>query len=179
MFIVQPLGKLLNFIEEDVLMSSFQNFSTKKDTDISNFLKTLAIEYEKKDIARTFLIFNDEYKGRVLAYFTIGLNVLKINDSVGIEDAYEGINLYQDGFHPIYKLFMVGKDDNCPVDFSIKRDIFDREILGILKKTKNYVGTNLVYLDCIGELLNYYKSLGFTSFGYNKKFKLFHLICSI
>lgn len=60
---------------------------------------------------------------------------MKINDFVGIEDAYEGINLYQDGFHPIYKLFMVGKDDNCPVDFSIKRDIFDKEILGILKKS--------------------------------------------
>jgi hypothetical protein len=179
MVFVQPLGDLLGIIEEDALASSFNKFYTKKDLDVSNFLKHLAIDYEKKDIARTFLIFSDDFKGKVLAYFTIGLNVLHVNRQLEVQEAYEGVNLYENGYQPIYKLFMIGKDDNCPVALSIKHDVFEKEIVGLLKKVKKNVGTNLMYLDCVKDLLSYYKSLGFETFDYNRKSNLYYMVKAI
>ena len=179
MIFIQPLGVMLDIFEEDVIASSFKNFSTKKDLDVSYFLKNLAIDYEKKDIARTFLIFSDEYKGRVLAYFTIGLNAFHIDKKLEVEEAYDGVNLYENGYHPIYKLFMIGKDDNCPIDISLKNDIFEKEIITLIKKTKKNIGTNLMYLDCVIELQDYYKSLGFESLEYNSKYKLYRMFRAI
>ena len=179
MLVVQSLSSLLKNMKEDTLLSSFKNFSTKKDEDISSFLQNLAIEYEKTDIARTFIIFSDDYKGRVLGYFTIGLNVLKFDKYMNIEEAYDGINLYEQDYHPIYKLFMVGKDDNCPVNFSIKEEIFEREVIDLIREAKEKVGTNLIYLDCVKELLNYYESLGFERFSYNDQSKLYCMIRTI
>lgn len=179
MYFISSLGDLLKIVNEDTLVSSFQNFSTKKDPDISNFLKSLAIDYEKNDISRTFLIFNEEYKGKVLGYFTIGLNVFKINETPKVKDAYEGINLFEQGYHPVYKLLMIGKDDNCPMDFSIKKDIFENEVMHLIREAKEIIGTNFLYLDCVEELLNYYRSLGFEFFNYNKKSKLYCMIRAI
>ena len=179
MLIVQPLSTLLKNVNEDTLLSSFKNFCTKKDEDISRFLQTLAIEYEKTDVARTFLIYSDDFKDRVLGYFTIGLNVLQFNKNFKVQEAYDGINLYEEGYHPIYKLFMIGKDDDCPINYSIKEDIFETEVINLIKEVKDKVGTNLMYLDCVEELLSYYESLGFERFVYNEKCHLYLMLRAI
>lgn len=176
MYLIQSLGGLLNNFNEDYLKSSFNNFETKKDTDISYFLKYLSIEYEKKDITRTFLIYDANNKGCLLGYFTIGLNILKLQENLKIPDAYSGVHLYEKGYHPIYKLFMIGKNDNALKKLSIKSEIFEKEVMGRFLELKKDIGTNLVYLDCTKELVPYYKNLGFTFFDYDDKSKLYNLI---
>lgn len=176
MYFIQELKDLLRFVKEEDLSSSFNNFETKKDTDISYFLKKLAIDYEKRDIARTFLICDEEYKGKIFGYFTIGLNVLKLENDFEIEDAYKGVHLYEKGYHPIYKLFMIGKNDNCPVKFSIKEKVFTNEVLNRFVELKDKIGTNIVYLDCTKELTDYYKDLGFCIFNYDKENSLYNMI---
>ena len=53
------------------------------DYDIQNFLKEKAIPFEKLGKSKTFLIFDeDEDEFKVLAYFTLALQVLKVPESL-------------------------------------------------------------------------------------------------
>ena len=57
-------------------------FVCSKDSDVENFLKERAIAFEWMGKSRTFLIFNEnEEEFKVLAYFTLALQVLKIPES--------------------------------------------------------------------------------------------------
>ncbi len=54
-------------------------FLCRKDTDIENFLKERAIKFEKLGKSRTFFIFDeDEENFKILAYFTLSMQVLII-----------------------------------------------------------------------------------------------------
>lgn len=55
----------------------------ERDSDIQSFLKEKAIKFEKLGKSRTFLIFDeDEDEFKVLAYFTLALQVLKVPDNL-------------------------------------------------------------------------------------------------
>lgn len=58
-------------------------FVCEKDKDIENFLKERAINFEKLGKSRTFFIFDEEAEEfRILAYFTIALQVLKVPEEL-------------------------------------------------------------------------------------------------
>ncbi|OIJ14281.1 hypothetical protein BKP37_08890 [Anaerobacillus alkalilacustris] len=59
-------------------------FVCKKDPDIENFLKEKAIIFEKLGKSRTYLIFDEDSDDelRILAYFTLALQVLKIPEDL-------------------------------------------------------------------------------------------------
>jgi len=57
-------------------------FVCGKDSDVENFLKERAIAFERMGKSRTFLVFDeDEEEFKVLAYFTLALQVLKVPGS--------------------------------------------------------------------------------------------------
>lgn len=59
-------------------------FVCKKDPDIDYFLKEKAIVFEKLGKSRTYLIFDEDSDDelRILAYFTLGLQVLKVPEEL-------------------------------------------------------------------------------------------------
>jgi len=58
-------------------------FVCKKDSDIESFLKYRAIQFEKLGKSRTFLIYDeDEEEFKILAYFTLAIQVLKIPEHI-------------------------------------------------------------------------------------------------
>lgn len=157
---IQALSDALKNIDIDSLKLVLKKYKCDKDEDIETFLVNFAIDYELKNVARTFLIMSEEHPGIILGYFSIGLNVMQFDLEQEVGDAYEGINLYENGFRPIYKLFMIGKNSAYNLKFKMS-DIFKTTILSYLKKVQDIVGGDLIYIDCVPELKNYYEKLDF------------------
>lgn len=69
--------------DEAIAQELISIFVCKKDEDIENFLKTKAIQFEKLGKSRTFFIYDEDGKEfKILAYFTLAIQVLKIPDEL-------------------------------------------------------------------------------------------------
>ena len=158
---IQSLKDSLINIGLQTLQTAFSNFKCEKDEDIERFLTEYVVEYENKNVCRTFFVMDSKYPGEIIGYFSIGLNVMHFDEQLEIDDAYEGINLYENGYRPIYKLFMFGK--NSLYSNAVKMaEIFNNELLAYIRDAQEYVGGELMYIDCEPQLKTYYTSLGFT-----------------
>lgn len=149
------------------------------DDDIQKFLKKYALAYERLEISRTTLIFNED-RTELLGYFTLGLNTLYFSKKVKgiaefkkIESAYPGIDLFKNNSRPVYKLFMIGKNFKTKsnndgfMDYCFNDLIWERICI-----CNSFVGSNLMYLDCENNktLINEYNKHGFEIFQeYNYK----------
>ena len=98
---IQSLESSLTVLGEDSLLTYLKQFKCEKDPDIEKFLHSIVLDYEKMGICRTFFVMSAEYPGKILGYFSIGLNVMHFNKSVQVENAYEGVNLHENGYRPI------------------------------------------------------------------------------
>lgn len=159
---IQALREILNsqLVPNGTLLDTLNDFKCERDEDIECFLYKHSINYEEQNIARTFLIMDDAKPGVVIGYFAIGLNVMHFDTSLSVQDAYEGINLCESGFHPVYKLFMIGKDDRYK-NFVNMKDIFFGDVLRYINECQDKVGGEIFYIDCDPNLQDYYDSLGF------------------
>ncbi len=143
------------------------------DDDIQKFLKKYALDYERLEISRTTLVFNED-RTELLGYFTLGLNTLYFSKTVKsiakfkkIESAYPGIDLFKNGSRPVYKLFMIGKNFKTKsnndgfMDYCFNDLIWERICI-----CNSFVGSNLMYLDCENNemLINAYNKQGFEIF---------------
>lgn len=70
--------------DEEKAQELISIFVCQKDPDIENFLKEKAILFEKLGKSRTFLIFDEDSddKLKILAYFTLALQVLKVPEEL-------------------------------------------------------------------------------------------------
>lgn len=175
---IQALRDVIDFLGCNVLQPILKQFKCSKDTDIESFLSDYALEYEEKNVARTFLVMDDTLPLQILGYFSIGLNVMQFDEKLDVKEAYEGISLYEQGYKPIYKLFMIGKNENYANHVKMS-DIFNKDILGYIQQSKKYVGGNLMYIDCVPELKSYYEKLGFVYYDDLNKFELIRMIRGI
>ena len=158
---VQSLRDSIDNIKPEVLREVFARFKCPKDEDIEKFLLNYAIEYEENNVSRTFFVLDSEVPGEIIGYFSIGLNVMYFEEKIAVGEAYQGINLYENGFRPIYKLFMIGK--NSLYDKSVcMKDVFFNTTIPYLKIAQQYIGGDLLYIDCEPQLRGYYEGLGFT-----------------
>jgi len=60
-FSVLALNKILGTWPEHTVIEILSEFSCTKDKDVERYLKKKAIEYEKSQISRTYLLFDSEY----------------------------------------------------------------------------------------------------------------------
>jgi hypothetical protein len=122
--------------------------------------------FNKKSKGRTYLIVNEEalIEGNfeILAYFTLGLKVLKISNSISktlirkLDGLYKNIQET-----PVYLLGQLGKND------AYKNYISGQEIieyaLSIISKSFQYVGGRIILVESNdnGKILAFYKENGF------------------
>ncbi len=139
------------------------------DNDIETFLKERAITFEKLGKSRTFLIFDeDEEDFKILAYFTLALQVLKIPDNL-----YNRTIENLDGFNakirgevitelPTILIGQIGKNDTYKDEIS--GDDLMQYCLNIILEGQSRVGGRIIMLECkdIKVLTDLYEKFGFT-----------------
>jgi len=144
-----------------------------KDKDVESFLKNKALDFEKRDKSRTYLVFDsdDFEKGDVIiiAYFTLSLKSLEFRDTLS-KNKIKDI----DGFSKevlgvaIVLIGQLGKDE------AVAKDVSGRDLLGlcmeIVRQVKNLIGGRYVLIECheIEKVVGFYSANNFTKLQLDK-----------
>lgn len=143
-------------------------FVCKRDPDIESFIKEKAILFEKIGKSRTFIIYDeDSEEFKVLAYFTLALQVLRIPENLSnrkIKD-FDGFNAKIKGEKitefPAILIGQIGKNDLCNENITGFRLM--EYCLNTLLNGQNHLGGRIVTLECkdIPYLTGFYAQFGF------------------
>ena len=140
------------------LKEALLTFKCSKDADVEAFLHINAIQYEITHRARTYLCSCVD-RFEILGYFAIAIRDLEITPAVSKNLkkrlAYGFTNM---NHVPAYLIGQVAKCDTCTD--KIGKLLIDSSI-EYIKKSRDYVGGRVVYLDCKEVLCAYYEKLGF------------------
>ncbi|MDR0936532.1 MAG: hypothetical protein LBM98_07635 [Oscillospiraceae bacterium] len=148
------------------LLAAIANFSCK-DKDVERFLKTKALESDKRNKSRTYIVIEDEQvengKLEILAYFTLMFKVLYLGDSVS-----KSVRKAIDGFNkdvPAVAVLLIGqfgKDENAARDIS--GEVFLKFCLSVVREIRELAGGRVVLLEClpIPQVVDFYERSGFT-----------------
>ena len=142
------------------------NLFSCKDDDVETFLKSKALEYEKRSKSRTYLILDDErlYKNEIIicGYFTLSLKALNFSDNVS-KSKIKSI----DGFSKDIRMTATiligqfGKDQY--VAKNIDGSNLFSECLKVVYDIHNRVGNRIVLLECnnFDKIVSFYEKNGF------------------
>jgi hypothetical protein len=78
--IIKALREIIDTALYSVVNSKIQNFSCK-NTDVEEFLKYKALEYEKRDKSRTYILF-DNITLDIVGYYTLSLKTIDFRKDV-------------------------------------------------------------------------------------------------
>jgi hypothetical protein len=179
------LHSLQNRIKQgrpELLDRLIKEFSCAKDTDVEHFLKNNAIYYERKGLSRTYLYVTDDVDApAIAAYFSVAITATNFQ---GISKSRKAKVL---GFKPgrdtkdHFGGILVGQlaraDGFGVLDINGHEMMKDTE--AVIEKGRYYIGGKLVYIDCKGPLVGFYRENGYSPVmeapypdGYYKMFKV-------
>jgi hypothetical protein len=161
-----PLKFLLSQAQDSRKIQTLLNsFQCQKDIDIENFLKSTAIDFEKRDRSRTY-IWIDVINFTVAGYFSIGLDIINLE---GLSNTLK--KKLNKGFAPdnnflfTYLIGQIARSDRYN-----KYQLSGGKILSTalvkIKEASQIVGGKVVCLDVSNQsekerLVNFYKNFGF------------------
>ena len=145
-------------------------FSCEKDGDITGFIKTKAIEYEKRDKCRTFLYFDDaEFKKtrnfRIIGFFSLAMKTLKVPVIDAMSNTLKKrLGNLSDGEQNL-AAFLIGQLGR---DTSYSKEALDgkrmlKDCYGLIGSARAIIGGRIILLDCKSteKLCHYYENEGY------------------
>ena len=144
-------------------------FICEKDKDVENFLKEKAILFEKLGKSRTYFIFNeDEKEFKILAYFTLAMQVLKVPEEFLSGRKTKAL----DGFSSKIKGTKITEFPTILIGQVAKNDSYRELISGLevmeyclwtIFKGQAVLGGRIVMLECkdIPYIIDLYERFGF------------------
>lgn len=155
-------------------------FECKLDSDIEEFLRTKAIPFEKADKSRTYLIVKKKSAGEkeleILAYFSIALSNMDIQESVAKSQRRRLSGIFEDKVIPCYLIGQLAKND--PYSDEIEGNELIEYAMVMFKTVHDLVGGRFVRVDCknIPCLVDFYKENGFRKLQTDDKTGLLQLV---
>lgn len=144
-------------------------FVCEKDADIENFLKDRAIQFEKLGKSRTFFIYDeDEEDFKILAYFTLAIQVLKIPEDMisgrkaklldGFSSKIKGEKITE---FPSILIGQLGKNEMYPGTIAGSEVL--EYCLATIFEGQVRLGGRIIMLECkdIPYLISLYEKFGF------------------
>ncbi|MDR1299393.1 MAG: hypothetical protein LBJ84_04000 [Oscillospiraceae bacterium] len=165
MLYTTPLSDVAGTQLEELVVQTIDKFSCQ-DKDVEDFLKQKAFEFEKRDKSRTYLIFDSELSldgiARVVAYFTLSLKSLKLQDMLS-KNKIKDI----DGFSRDVQSVAIALIGQFGKDEFIAKNISGKELLDICMKIMyqihTLIGGRYVLIECqdIDKVVDFYRENGF------------------
>ena len=156
------------------------NFLCAKNEELAYFLKNSAIEFEKLDKSRTYLLVDeeDEQDIPVLGYFSIAVHSIEIPETmeskkIRLLDGYSAKNHNKTvASVPAYLIGQLAKNDLYAED--VDGDELLNAAINIVEKARLIAGGRLIVIDCkpIQKLHDFYERNGFMMIGHNKESEL-------
>jgi len=165
MLSAKSLGALVKTKLAETVTEAIGNFSCK-DKDVENFLKNKALEFEKRDKSRTYLVFEeDEFvigNVSIIGYFTLSLKSLDFRDTLSrykVKDI-DGFSKDVSGV-AIALVGQFGKDEDKA------KNIAGKEILDIcmsyIYQVHTLIGGRYVLIECLDleKVVDFYRDNSF------------------
>jgi len=154
-FDIIPLSAMMSKWTAEDIDTYLGSFSCERDRDLETFLRKKATEYEKRDLARTFLLVENE---SIIGYISLATTVLRIEEDWPVSSTLKKRMNILGG---TATAFLIGQ--MCKAD-----DV--REKLGsymislavmLFDGVREVCGGRVVCVDCKKDLLEFYERNGF------------------
>lgn len=155
-----PLSELLKDNgSEDIAHFLKMNFRCERNKDIEQFLHNKAIRFEQARIARSYLIFDEQFN--LTAYFTLSFKSIAVKTSKSRLKRLTG-GLTNDNKISVYLIGQIGKNSAIKNNPVCLNDILD-EILPLIEMAQSISGGRAVILECENNsrLIAHYEKHGF------------------
>lgn len=169
---VENILDIMQRVGEEELVSSLSDFSCSTNKDIESFLKFRAIDFAKKRISITYLVFDDE-RGDLVGFFTLAHKVLNApadgmsNNVKRRMDRYARLDKEKNSYLvSAFLLAQLGKNYALREDERITGTELMDCVDSILEDVQYRIGGGVVYLDSIDNkhLVHFYEDVS----GYRK-----------
>ena len=167
-----PLNDPLSMMSPEHLAGMLSSFSCKKDKDVERFLHETAVMYEKRHLARTYLIFEVGSYKEPVAYFSIAVSSMDTGKMECADALRKKMNIYNDTAQS-YLIGQLGKRDGAPKglgEFAISC------AMALITDANKRVGCRVIRLDCRKPLINYYAKKGFVVIGHDEEKDLYQMV---
>ena len=156
---------MIDSVGEDAVSAALSKFSCLKNLEIEDFIRNNAIDFAKKKMSITYLVYGDN--GKIAGIFTLTHKALKLHNDILSNTARKKIQRYSrideqtDSFTvSAYLIAQIGKNENFIIDGSLSVSELMDFTFGVLSAVQHDIGGSLVYLECEEneKLLNFYSS---------------------
>ena len=155
---VQPLSGLLARHTEEYVAKILSEYRSVKESDTEDFLHTMAIPMEKRDLSRTFIAMTPDM--RILGYVSLSIKCMRIpEDTLLSRNVQRQINVdSRTGVAQSYLIGQLSRSVDAPKGLGAE---LIRVAMRRIQNSKMNVGCRMVRLDCRDELVPYYQGQGF------------------
>lgn len=156
---------------EDSVKADLSRFSCAVNKDIQDFLQLRAVDFAKKRISITYLVFDDE-TGKLVGFFTLAHKVLNVpaqgmsNTTKHRMERYSRLDKEKDAYLvSAFLLAQLGKNYALEAERITGTDLMDC-VNSILEDVQYRIGGGVVYLDSVDNehLVHFYEDVS----GYKK-----------
>lgn len=172
-----PISMFIDRFSVEAVDSYLKSYRCAKNADIEHFVRSNALDMERKGITVTYLVFSDSPRASFAGFFSLTMKVLHLDGNSLSKSATKRLLRFgelDDGASsieiPAILIAQFGKNDDCPKECRISGD----ELMGLaidkVQLAQSYIGGRYVYLECEDneKLLSFYESQQFHIFGLRK-----------
>lgn len=167
----------LKTLEQSQLQAFLHTFECKQSPDLERFLFERSIEFEKRDLSRTYIVY-DESKGVILGFYSIGLKSLQLSENTSVsKNLQKRMNMDPDS--RILQTHLLGqlcRSESSAPGFG---ESMMNSALKVFRNVKKEVGCKLIRVDCDPIMTGYYEKHGFKSIAFNKEKNQLQMIAFI
>lgn len=163
-YVLETLENLIQkyqfFNKENELKDLLYTFKCEKDLDLENFLHNKAIDFEKQNICKTFVLM-DTTNLQIIAYFSIALKVLEC-DSLDISNTQRAkFKIKSKRYTPVFLIGQLAKSSLYKDKINAKEILEYAEL--IISNARKLVGGNLILVEVkdIEKLIKIYENFAF------------------
>lgn len=169
MFEVVNILDLIDIIGEDETMSLFSDF-VSKDKDIEDFIKRNSINFAKKKISMTFVVFSKE-DNKILGIFSLANKIVTIVKGTVSKTKYLKLERYAKDTAtenslqlPCILIAQFSKNEKYSKEITGKQLM--ELTLDTIAKVQHIIGGSAVFLECkdIKSIVNFYTENNFAKF---------------
>ena len=156
---------MIDSVGEDAVSAALSKFSCSRNLEIENFVKRNAIDFAKKKMSITYLVYGDN--GKIAGIFTLTHKALKLRNDVLSNTTrkkvqrYSRLDKHTDSFMvSAFLIAQFGKNDNFKTDEILSGSELMDFTFDILTAVQHDIGGGLVYLESEDKekLLKFYSS---------------------
>lgn len=164
-YVVTNILDLLEIVGEEELKKALSDFSCSQNQEIENFIHNNAIEFAKRKISITHLVFNDF--GEIIAFFTLTHKPSTVQDILLSKTRQKKLALHasrNSSTHSYnisaFLIAQFSKNSNPKIKNTITGNQLMDLAINVLQRVQKQIGGGIIFVECEDkpQLLKFYQN---------------------